>query len=61
MARKALIEKQKKEKKFKVREYNRCKVCGRARGYVRKFGLCRVCLRKYALQGKIPGLKKASW
>jgi len=61
MARKALIEKQKKEKKYDVREYNRCKVCGRSRGYFRKFGLCRVCLRKYALEGKIPGLKKASW
>ncbi|TYB31329.1 MAG: type Z 30S ribosomal protein S14 [Candidatus Mcinerneyibacterium aminivorans] len=61
MARKALIEKQKKDKKFDVREYNRCKVCGRSRGYFRKFGLCRVCLRKYALEGKIPGLKKASW
>ncbi len=61
MARKALIEKQKKEKKYEVREYNRCKVCGRSRGYFRKFGLCRVCLRKYALEGKIPGLKKASW
>ncbi|HMA68799.1 MAG TPA: type Z 30S ribosomal protein S14 [Candidatus Mcinerneyibacterium sp.] len=61
MAKKSLIEKQKKEKKFKVREYNRCKICGRSRGYYRKFGLCRVCLRKYALEGKIPGLKKASW
>ncbi len=61
MARKALIEKWKKPKKFKVREYNRCKVCGRPRAYYRDFGLCRICLRKYAHEGLIPGLKKASW
>jgi len=61
VARKALIEKWKKPKKFKVREYNRCKVCGRPRAYYRDFGLCRICLRKYAHEGLIPGLKKASW
>lgn len=61
MARKALIAKAKKKKKYKVREYNRCRRCGRPRGYYRKFGLCRVCLRELALEGKIPGLRKASW
>ncbi len=61
MAKKALIEKSKREPKFKVRKKNRCKRCGRARGYYRDFGLCRICLRELALKGEIPGLKKASW
>lgn len=61
MARKALIEKSKKKKKYKVREYNRCSRCGRARGYLRKFDLCRICFRELALRGIIPGVKKASW
>ena len=61
MARKALVEKWKKPKKFKVREYNRCQVCGRPRAYYRDFGLCRICLREFAHEGLIPGLKKASW
>ncbi|MCD6399394.1 type Z 30S ribosomal protein S14 [candidate division WOR-3 bacterium] len=61
MAKKALIEKSKREPKFKVRKKNRCKRCGRSRGYYRDFGLCRICLRELALKGEIPGLKKASW
>ena len=61
MARKALIEKNNKAPKFKVRQYNRCKRCGRPRGYYRKFGLCRICLREMALKGRIPGVRKASW
>ncbi len=61
MPRKALLIKQQKEPKYKVRKYNRCMRCGRARAYYRDFGLCRVCLRELALEGKIPGLKKASW
>ena len=61
MARKALIEKQKKEPKFKVRKYNICKICGRRRSYIRDFGICRLCFRKLALEGQIPGVKKASW
>ncbi|NIR51045.1 type Z 30S ribosomal protein S14 [candidate division KSB1 bacterium] len=61
MARKALIEKQQKEPRFKVRKYNRCQQCGRARGYLRKFGLCRICFRQLASEGKIPGVTKASW
>lgn len=47
--------------KFGVRIRNRCKVCGRARGYYRKFELCRICLRLFALRGEVPGVIKASW
>jgi len=61
MAKKSWIAKQKKEPKFEVRKYNRCALCGRSRGYLRDFGICRLCFRKLALQGKIPGVKKASW
>lgn len=61
MARKALIEKANKEPKFGVRAYNRCKMCGRARAFMRIFGLCRICFRKFALQGFLPGVKKTSW
>lgn len=61
MAKKSMIEKWKKEKKFKTREYNRCHRCGRPRAFYRQFGLCRICLREMASQGFIPGLKKASW
>lgn len=61
MARKSLIEKAKREPKFKTRRYNRCFKCGRARGYLRKFGICRICFREMAGKGEIPGVKKASW
>ncbi|MBI5206617.1 MAG: type Z 30S ribosomal protein S14 [Candidatus Firestonebacteria bacterium] len=61
MAKKSLIVKNKKKQKYKVREYNRCKICGRPRGYIRKFGMCRICFRKLALEGLIPGIIKASW
>ncbi len=61
MARKALVIKQRKKQKYKVREYNRCVRCGRSRGYLRKFGLCRICLRELAHKGEVPGLIKASW
>ena len=61
MAKKALIEKWKLEPKFSVRKYNRCKVCGRPHGYLRKFGLCRIKLREHMMRGEIPGLHKASW
>lgn len=61
MATKAQIADQKREKKFKVRKYNRCKKCGRARGYMREFGLCRICFREMAHEGFIPGVKKSSW
>ena len=48
-------------KKFKVREYNRCPLCGRPRSYYRKFNMCRICLRKLASEGKVPGVIKSSW
>lgn len=51
----------KKDQKFKVRNHNRCQICGRSRGYMRRFGLCRICFRKRALEGEIPGVKKISW
>ncbi len=61
MPRKAQIVKAMKEPKFPVRKRNRCSICGRPRGYIRKFGLCRICFRKLASEGKIPGVRKASW
>ena len=61
MARKAQIEKAKKEPKYSTRNVNRCGRCGRARGYMRKFDLCRICFRELAHRGEIPGVKKASW
>lgn len=61
MARKGLIEKWKRPQKFKVREHNRCKICGRPHAYLRKFGICRICFRERAYRGEIPGLRKASW
>ncbi len=51
----------KKKQKFKVRMRNRCALCGRARGYMRRFGLCRICFRNKALVGEIPGVRKVSW
>jgi small subunit ribosomal protein S14 len=61
MAKKCLMEKAKKEPKFKVRAYNRCPLCGRPRGYLRRFGMCRICFRDLALKGQIPGVIKSSW
>lgn len=49
------------EPKFKTRAHNRCQLCGRARAYYRKFKICRLCFRKLAHSGEIPGLKKSSW
>ena len=60
MARKALLEKTKRDPKFKVRKVNRCNSCGRSRAYLRKFGICRLCFRKLAHAGRIPGVRKAS-
>ena len=48
-------------RKYATRVVNRCRICGRPRGYMRKFGLCRICFRELALQGKIPGVTKSSW
>jgi len=61
MAKTSLINKQRRTPKFKVRTYTRCQMCGRARGYLRKFQLCRICFRNLALKGEIPGVAKASW
>ena len=61
MARTCLKVKQKRKPKFSSRGYNRCKLCGRARAYYRKFQICRICFRTLALKGEIPGVKKASW
>ena len=61
MARKALVEKNKRKPKFAVRHRNRCQRCGRPRAFIRKFGLCRICFRELALKGEIPGVRKTSW
>ena len=61
MAKKSLVVKQSRRQKFKVREYTRCERCGRPHGVLRRFGLCRICFRELANQGKIPGVKKSSW
>ena len=61
MAKKALVEKQRKKPKYKVRKYNRCQKCGRRRGYIRRFELCRICFRELASRGEIPGVRKDSW
>jgi small subunit ribosomal protein S14 len=56
-----LILKSQRTPKHKVQGYHRCQVCGRARGYMRKFGLCRICFRERALMGELPGVTKSSW
>ncbi len=61
MAKKSLVAKAKRPAKFKVREYNRCRRCGRPRAYLRKFGMCRLCVRQLAHRGELPGVRKASW
>jgi len=61
LAKKALIQKQQRPPKFKVRAYTRCRKCGRARSVYRRFGLCRICLRDMAHNGEVPGVGKASW
>mgnify|MGYP003423297778 CR=1 FL=1 len=61
MAKKALVQKQQRTPKFKVRAYTRCRRCGRSRSVYRKFGLCRIHFRELADQGKIPGVRMASW
>ena len=58
---KTVREKNKKMLKYTTRGRNRCNLCGRPRGYIRIFGLCRLCFRRLASQGEIPGVKKASW
>ncbi len=60
MAKKALVQKQQRTPKFKVRGYTRCQRCGRPKAVYRKFGLCRICFRDLALNGEVPGVTKAS-
>jgi small subunit ribosomal protein S14 len=61
MARRAMIEKAGRAPKFKVRAKKRCIICGRPRGFMGKFQMCRICFRMYALKGEIPGVIKSSW
>ncbi|HZB34815.1 MAG TPA: type Z 30S ribosomal protein S14 [Gaiellaceae bacterium] len=61
MAKKSLVNKQQRAPRFKVRQYSRCRRCGRPRAVYRKFGLCRICLRELAHDGHIPGMTKSSW
>ncbi|KAA0888878.1 type Z 30S ribosomal protein S14 [Oryzomonas japonica] len=61
MAKTSMIIKSQRKPKFKVRQHNRCPVCGRPKAYYRKFQMCRICLRKYASIGQIPGVIKSSW
>jgi small subunit ribosomal protein S14 len=60
VAKKSMIAREKR-RKYEVRKVNRCYLCGRPRGYMRRFGLCRICFRGLALEGKIPGVAKSSW
>jgi small subunit ribosomal protein S14 len=61
MAKKSMIAKAQRPAKFSTRAYSRCRRCGRPRGYLRRFGLCRICLRQLAHEGVIPGITKSSW
>jgi len=61
LAKKSLRIKATRKPKFQVRAYNRCPICGRARGFIRKFGVCRICFRNFASQGALPGVIKSSW
>jgi len=61
MAKRGLIVKNEGKQKYQVRHRNRCKLCGRPRGYLRKFGICRICFRDLVHRGEIPGVKKSSW
>lgn len=60
MAKKSMINRE-QHRKFAVRVRHRCNKCGRGRGYMRRFDLCRICFRELALQGMIPGIVKSSW
>ena len=61
MAKTSLIMKSQRKPKFSTRAYSRCKLCGRPRGYLRKFQMCRLCFRLHARRGEIPGVIKSSW
>ena len=61
MAKKSLIVKAQRPPKYSTRAVNRCKLCGRSRAYMRKFGVCRICFRELASLGRLPGVTKSSW
>jgi small subunit ribosomal protein S14 len=61
LAKKSMIAKNRRGSKFDVRNYNRCKICGRPRAYMRRFEMCRICFRDLASEGKLPGVVKSSW
>lgn len=61
MAKKALIEKSKQPPRYPARQHNRCRICGRPKGYLRRFAMCRICVREHAHRGLLPGVTKASW
>jgi len=61
MTKTSLMVKSQRQPKYQTRGYNRCRLCGRARAYYRKFQICRICFRKMASEGLIPGVRKASW
>jgi small subunit ribosomal protein S14 len=61
MAKKSMIAKNKRAPKFQVRAYTRCRICGRPKSVYKDFGICRVCFRKMASDGLLPGVRKASW
>ena len=61
MARVALVVKGGRKPKFSTRKVNRCQLCGRPRGYIRRFNMCRICFREHASRGQVPGVTKASW
>ena len=61
MAKKSLIIKAGRKQKYETQQYNRCQLCGRPRGYLRKFKMCRLCFRKLAGEGLLPGVTKSSW
>ena len=61
MAKTSMIAKANRAPKYSTRAVNRCKVCGRGRAYMRQFGVCRICFRELANQGRLPGVKKSSW
>ncbi|MDP2951894.1 MAG: type Z 30S ribosomal protein S14 [Chloroflexota bacterium] len=61
MAKVSKIIKSQRPPKYRVQQRNRCHLCGRPRAYIRMFGLCRICFRKLASWGELPGVKKSSW
>ncbi|MGD0779429.1 MAG: type Z 30S ribosomal protein S14 [Dehalococcoidales bacterium] len=61
MAKKSMVLKSQRTPKYPGRKHNRCKICGRPRAYIRKFGICRICFRHLALEAQLPGVRKSSW